>query len=102
VIEVVLYHPFTQERVTLPIEQIRPKFVSVRWSMSGVYDLFLAENKLVSRSVSSRRKNPYCLWKAVDIIQVRKDVIKFLNTEREAQNASYAAHVASMPHVTKK
>ncbi len=100
--EVVLYHQFTQERVTLPVEQIRKHIVSFRWGMSGIYDLFLIDNKVVARSIGSRRKNPYCLWKAVDIIAVRQEVYTFLDKERKEENARYAAHQASMPSVTKK
>ena len=91
-------HP-NGERRTLPVEAIAATYVSVRWGMSGFYDLNLRVNALTARSVKARTKGS-CAWTAVDILAVREMVGSYFDREREARKREMIQHAVSMPHVT--
>ena len=79
--EIKLVHPGgTTEWV--PVETITKDYISIRWGMSGVYDIFLEKNVIVARSLKARRKGK-CYWKATDIEEVRKWVVEYLNPVKE-------------------
>jgi hypothetical protein len=96
-------HP-NGERRTLPVEAIAPTYVSVRWGMSGFYDLNLKVNKLTARSGRGLPKQPRkkapCLWTAADIMAVREMVNSYYDREAATRKAEITRHAASMPHAT--
>lgn len=93
-----LVHP-CGERKTLPVEGIVETLVTVRWGMSGFYDLNLKSNTLTARSVTAQRRGP-CLWVAADIGAVRAMVKAYFDRERERGKAALLRHRLSMPHGT--
>lgn len=101
----VLIHQFNKERKVVEAEVVTPAFVSIRWALSGVYDLLLDKNILRARSQKAQRKGKP-LWGAEDIHAVRKmvfDHLKGLETEqdKERQKAEFRRHEKSMPHAVK-
>jgi len=95
-----LLHP-NGERRTFPVEAIASSYVSIRWGMSGVYDLNLKSNVLTARSSSAQRKGK-CLWRAADIVEVHAMVIRYFDKERIARQAEITRHAVSMPFVTER
>jgi hypothetical protein len=67
--------------------------------MSGSYDIDVRTNTMRAHSAAARRKNPLCLWKAVDVESV-KTLIKehFRDTTEEEQKQQYERHHQKMPY----
>lgn len=87
-----LVHAWTKERVSLAVEYYDAKIVSVRWPLAGTYDLNLKTNEMKARSPQARRKNPYCLWRAADIVKVRREVWGLLNPDHKEREDAYQRH----------
>ena len=97
-----LIHPGTQEIKSLFIETVQRTYVTIRWGMSGLYDIHLKQNVMIARSIKARRKGK-CLWKVKDIDKLRCLVDDhFKARDREQLDFSYDKHVKSMPHQIKK
>jgi hypothetical protein len=96
--EIELIHP-GGERRWLPIEAIHANYVTIRWGMSGHYDIDLRTNTMRAHSLAARRKNPLCLWKAVDLASVKALVREhFRDTTEEERKALYDRHHQQMPY----
>lgn len=87
-----LVHAWTKERVSLAVEYYDAKIVSVRWPLAGTYDLNLKTNELKARSPSARRKNPINVWRAADIVLVRRQVWELLNPDFREREDAYQRH----------
>ena len=95
--EIEVQHPWTQERRFLPIETVTKNGVSVRWGQSGIYDIFLTGD-IVARSLKTRLRAP-CIWKAVDVEELKAFVHEKMNPGIKAENENrYDAHTKSMPY----
>lgn len=94
-------HIWTKETKTLPVETIYENRVTLRWELSGIYELFLKTNQMRAVSVSARRKNPFCLWEAVDIASVREAVFKHFHPNIDKVEESYRKHHESRNHIGK-
>lgn len=82
---------------TVPVEAIHQTFISIRWGMSGVYDIDLKTNTMKARSVAARRKG-LCHWKAVDINSVRHAVHEYFNPNaKKEEEERFKKHHESMP-----
>lgn len=96
--EIELVHPGGEVK-TLPIETIDQKKVSIRWGMSGVYDIDLVNNTVTARSVAARRKG-MCYWKVRDIDALRKLVSDYFNLHRQTElGFNMDKHAMTMPGV---
>lgn len=94
--EIEVKHP-GGERKFLPIELITEHYISVRWGMSGTYDIFLKTNRMVARSIKARRKGD-CLWIATEIEEVRIFVKEHLSPNKKTEtDRLYQKHIDSMP-----
>ena len=82
-------------RKTVPVEAIHQTFISVRWGMSGIYDIDLKTNTMKARNVAARRKG-VCYWQAVDIDSVRRAVEDHFNPKIEIEK-KFDKHVKNMP-----
>lgn len=95
-IDVALIHPCGETRI-LPVESIQRSYITIRWGMSGHYDIDLRTNVMRAHSVKARRRNP-CLWRASDIESVRSYVREqFRDITEEERTESYTKHAANMP-----
>lgn len=80
-------HIWTHEKVWLPIEVVQENYISVRWSLSGVYDIYLSKTRsyepgmLIARSTKARLRN-VCLWRVVDLDEARRFAYETLNPEQ--------------------
>lgn len=84
------------ERHIVSVETIQEQYISVRWGMSGIYDIFLKSNTMVARSIKARRKGR-CYWKVVDIEQVRQFVKEYFKPNKDEMQMSIEKHIESMP-----
>ena len=99
--EIEIIHP-NGERRSLAIEVIDRKFVSVYWPLSGTYNIILKTGEMKANSVSARRKNSFCLWKAVDIVAIRAMVYEYFNPKvKEEAQKRFDYHTQTMPHRAK-
>lgn len=96
--EIEFIHPYNKESIKLPVILITRTYVSVRWNLSGIYDLNLLKNVLTARSAAARRRNP-CLFTAVDIQKVRDAVKVYFDKQdlKERVRLEREKHEASMP-----
>jgi len=92
--EVELIHPGGLREV-MPVESIQPTFISVRWRMSGIYDIHLKQNVMIARNLASRRKGP-CYWKLAEIEKIRKMVWDYFNPEPADFEESIKRHEEDM------
>lgn len=88
-------HEWSKERKTLSVERIdNENQITVRWPLQGLYHIDLRTNTMKAYSALARSKSPICLWRAVDIDAVRRDVKQYLTHNiTEAFNR----HVVTMP-----
>jgi len=95
-------HPWTHQKIHLPIESIDQKYISVRWGQSGTYDIELKEGTMRARSAKARRKG-FCIWKVVDVRSLRKFVFNHFYPDAEAEaQKRFEAHLTSMPFPDRK
>lgn len=94
-----LMHAWTKEIVTLPVENVTALWVTVRWGMSGLYNLYLWNNELMSQSVAARRHSGKPLWSCPDIEAVRKAVISHVQAQKKRADTNLAMiqHARTMP-----
>ena len=85
---VVLVHGGTRETRSVPIEYICRTYLSVRWGMSGIYDLNLRDNVLTARSAKSRNKGGSAMkwWRAEGITGIRERVRIFCDGEDKRES----------------
>jgi hypothetical protein len=93
-----LIHPWSHEIKDVDVIAVMKTYVSIKWPMSGIYDLNLARNILTARSIKARNKGR-CLWQAEDIAKVRTDVENHLRKFdlKALVNEQRAVHDANMP-----
>lgn len=94
--EVELIHPGGECKI-LPVETINRASISIRWGMSGIYDINLRLNVMRARSLKARRKGR-CDWKVKNIDKLRLDVEAYFNaSERDSKEQTYDKHDETMP-----
>lgn len=93
---ITLVHIWTNECITLEVKYYDAKIVSVFWPLAGTYDLTLKTNELKARSPQARRKNPFCLWRAADIENIRRQVWELLNPDFKEREESYKRHLKTI------
>jgi len=85
------------DKKTVPIETIERKSISIRWGLSGVYDIDLKTGEMRARSAKARRKGP-CHWKAADIESLRQLSDEYFNPGIEKQQEiRFQDHIDTMP-----
>ncbi len=106
---VTLVHP-NGERKTVPVEYVAPNcsYVTIRWELSGSYDLNLAVNVLTPCYASQNRgkakwyKKDKPLWKAENISEVRRAAREYIDEKagnpHSKKKASYKTHLETMPN----
>ncbi len=90
----------------MPVEHVTKTYVTIRWALAGIYDLNLKDNVLTPRSSQTQTKGKARwykkdkpLWKAADIVAVRKMVDDELRgEEKRILAAAMSRHAAAMPH----
>lgn len=90
-------HLFNKERRTFPVEFVAHTYVAIRWGMNGVYDINLAKNSVMARSVKAQRRGR-CHWRVVDIDALRANVRAYFDdsAKHEASEA-LERHARTMP-----
>jgi hypothetical protein len=99
------------ERKSVPVEFVAPNlsYITIRWELSGIYDLNLAVNVLTPRSAQTQArgkakwyKKDKPQWRAEDIAAVRKMAKDYLNEKNGDPRAKALAaderHIESYPH----
>lgn len=96
-IDVELVHP-CGERKRLPVESIFRRYITVRWSLSGLYEIDVRTGKMRSQSATARRRHD-CLWVAVNPESVRALVREhFGDSKEDERERSYQQHRENMPY----
>ena len=92
----ILIHKWTGDTKEVAIEYYDAKIVSIRWPLSGTYDLNLKTNVLRSRSERARRKQHINLWQAENIEELRRRVWEWLNPDHREREQAYKLHMAKL------
>jgi len=98
-----LEHEWTHERQIVRVERITVQKIVVRFPIVGSsnYELDLKTNTMRAVSAATRRKHPFCLWRAAEIEMVRRAVWIHLHPDDNEVKKSYQRHVESMPRAKK-
>lgn len=95
--DVELVHP-NGERKRLPVEAIFRRYITVRWSLSGLYEIDAKRNTMRSQNPAARRRGR-CDWMALDIESVRRLIREHFGDSREEQREeTYQRHHQNMPY----
>lgn len=96
--EVMVTHPNGEDK-WLPVESWHERWISVRWGLSGTYDLMLKDGRMVARNTKARTKHPQNPWTAKDFKELRVFVSEKMGMTREDLEARFEHHHRSMPDV---
>ena len=92
-----IMHPCGERRIFL-IESIHRNCVTIRWGMSGLYEIDLKTGKMRAKNIKSRRKGD-CLWFATNIEVIRNIVQEYFNPKIKTEvNTMYNNHLSTMPY----
>ncbi len=94
--ETMVIHP-NGETKWLPVESWGERWISVRWGLSGTYDIMLKDGRIVARSIKARTKHPQNLWTAKDRKELRAFVAEKMGITKEDLEARFERHHATMP-----
>lgn len=94
-----LEHEWTRERQTVSVHRITASKVTIRFPIIGscLYELDVASNTVRAMAPATRRKHPFCLWRAADISAVRRAVWIHFHPNESAVKKSIERHNETMP-----
>jgi hypothetical protein len=97
---VTLVHHWTREEKTFTVEVVTNTYVTIRWGLSGLYDLHLRKNELRARNPKAHRRHGLPLWSAKDIHEVRR-LVALHNADIDSRIESrIERHQRTMPYAT--